>query len=161
VTRGRAAASVPVEPAGAAADALAAWSAIAAVYQSVVPAVVADLEDGAGIDSGVFSVLAYLDRAEPAGRLRLAELQARMRVRYSQPGLSRLVQRMEADGTVARRPDPDDGRATVLELTAAGRRRLRRAETVYRAALVEHFARHVDPATAAEVVRLLAPLAHR
>ena len=37
------------------------------------------------------------------GRLRLSELHELMHPRYSQPGLSRLVQRMEADGLVERR----------------------------------------------------------
>ena len=44
-----------------------------------------------------------------------------MHPRYSQPGLSRLVQRMEADGLVERRADPGDGRATTLVMTRAGR----------------------------------------
>jgi DNA-binding MarR family transcriptional regulator len=65
------------------------------VYQPVLRDVVATLEQDAGIDSGTYSVLAYLDRAESPMRLR--ELQELMRVRYSQPGLSRLVQRMERD----------------------------------------------------------------
>ena len=58
-----------------------------------------------------------------AGRMRLSELHELMHPRYSQPGLSRLVQRMEADGLVERRADPDDGRATVLVMTRAGRAR--------------------------------------
>ena len=90
---------------------LRAWSAVVGVYQSVLHDVVRALEDEAGLDSGVFSALAYLARAEPAGRLRLSELHELMHPRYSQPGLSRLVQRMEADGLVERRPDPGDGRA--------------------------------------------------
>ena len=53
--------------------------------------------------------------------MRLSELHELMHPRYSQPGLSRLVQRMEADGLVERRADPDDGRATVLQMTRAGR----------------------------------------
>ena len=65
------------------------------MYQPVLRDVVATLEQDAGIDSGTYSVLAYLDRAESPMRLR--ELQELMRVRYSQPGLSRLVQRMERD----------------------------------------------------------------
>ena len=44
--------------------------------------------------------------AEPSGRMRLSELQELMHPRYSQPGLSRLVQRMEADGLLERRADP-------------------------------------------------------
>ena len=96
---------------------LAAWSSLVAVYQSVLHDVVRALENDAGLDSGVFSALAYLARAEPRGRLRLSELQELMHPRYSQPGLSRLVQRMEADGLVERRADPGDGRATILATT--------------------------------------------
>ena len=48
----------------------------------------------------VFSTLAYLERARPAHRLPMSELQRAMHPRYSQPGFSRLVQRMEADGLV-------------------------------------------------------------
>src|SRR6185436_20197166 len=103
-----------------------AWSALVGVYQSVLHDVVRALENDAGLDSGVFSALAYLARAEPAGRMRLSELQELMHPRYSQPGLSRLVQRMEADGLVARRADPDDGRATILVTTRAGRTRFTR-----------------------------------
>ena len=77
------------------------WSALVDVYQPVLRDVVDVLERDAGIDSGTYSALAYLDRA--GRRMRLRELHDLMRVRYSQPGLSRLVQRMEADGIVERR----------------------------------------------------------
>lgn len=115
-----------------------------AVYQSVLHDVVQALEDEAGLDSGVFSALAYLARAEPPGRLRLSSLHELMHPRYSQPGLSRLVQRMEADGLVERRADPDDGRAAVLVMTRAGRARFNRADAVYAEALREHFGRHLS-----------------
>ena len=65
-----------------------------AVYQSVLHDVVRALETDAGMDSGVFSALAYLARAEPRGRMLLTELVELMHPRYSQHGLSRLVQRM-------------------------------------------------------------------
>jgi DNA-binding MarR family transcriptional regulator len=136
-----------------------AWSALVAVYQSVLHDVVRALEDEAGIDSGVFSALAYLARAEPAGRMRLSELHERMHPRYSQPGLSRLVQRMEADGWVERRADPDDGRASVLVLTRAGRTRFNRADAVYAAAVSEHFGRHLSPAQARALAAALTPVA--
>ena len=86
---------------------LRAWSSVVAVYQSVLHDVVRSLETDAGLDSGVFSALAYLARADPPGRLRLGDLHDLMHPRYSQPGLSRLVQRMEADGLVERRTDPE------------------------------------------------------
>jgi len=129
-------------------DQLDAWSALVGVYQSVLHDVVRALENDAGMDSGVFSALAYLARAEPRGRMRLSELLELMHPRYSQPGLSRLVQRMEADGLVERRADPDDGRATVLQMTRAGRARYVRADAIYTDAVREHFGRHLEPAEA-------------
>ena len=136
-----------------------AWSALVAVYQSVLHDVVRALEDDAGLDSGVFSALAYLARAEPAGRMRLSELHELMHPRYSQPGLSRLVQRMEADGLVERRADPEDGRATVLVTTRAGRARFAKADAVYTAALREEFGRHLTAAQAQALAAALRPVA--
>jgi DNA-binding MarR family transcriptional regulator len=137
---------------------LEAWSALVAVYQSVLHDVVRALEGEAGLDSGVFSALAYLARAEPAGRIRLGELQELMHPRYSQPGLSRLVQRMEADGLLSRAPDPDDGRATVLVMSRAGRARFGKADAVYTTALQEHFGRHVTAAQARALEAALRPV---
>ncbi len=128
------------------------WRSLVAVYQSVLHDVVRALENDAGLDSGVFSALAYLARAEPRGRMRLSELLELMYPRYSQPGLSRLVQRMEADGLVGRHADPDDGRATVLQMTRAGRVRFARADVIYTDAVRDHFGRHL-PAAEARTLR--------
>ena len=132
-----------------------AWSSLVGVYQSVLHDVVRALESDAGLDSGVFSALAYLARGEPSGRLRLSELQELMHPRYSQPGLSRLVQRMESDGLVERRADPDDGRATILVTTRAGRSRFTRANAVYTEALRRQFGRHLPVAEARALDRAL------
>ena len=83
-----------------------------------------------------------------------------MHPRYSQPGLSRLVQRMEADGLVERRADPDDRRATIVVTTRAGRRQFTAANAVYADALRESFGRHLDPAEHGSS-RLCMPIAHR
>jgi DNA-binding MarR family transcriptional regulator len=136
-------------------DQLDAWRALVAVYQSVLHDVVRALENDAGMDSGVFSALAYLARAQPPGRMRLSELHELMHPRYSQPGLSRLVQRMEADGLVERRADPDDGRAAILVTTRAGRARFARADVVYTDAVRAHFGRHLPAADARTLERAL------
>jgi DNA-binding MarR family transcriptional regulator len=136
-------------------DDLAAWSALVRVYQGVLHEIVRALERDAGIDSGMFSVLAHLERAEEPGRMPLNELQRLMYPRFSQPGLSRLVQRMESAGMVERRRDPNDGRATILVATRAGRARFRRANATYDEALHEHFGTHLS---AAERKRLAADL---
>ena len=140
-------------------DPLPSWSALVTVYQSVLHDVVATLEQRAGMDSGVFSALAYLDRARPAHRLSMRELQQLMYPRYSQPGFSRLVQRMETEGLVERRTDPADRRATIVVSTRSGRNQFRRANTVYIAALRASFGRHLgepDHARLAAILMLVA-----
>jgi DNA-binding MarR family transcriptional regulator len=74
--------------------------------------------DFAPLRSREYDVLFTLSRA-PAGRLRLRELNEE--VFLSQPSLSRMVERLEARGLVAREPAPDDARGTVVVLTEAGR----------------------------------------
>jgi DNA-binding MarR family transcriptional regulator len=135
------------------------WSALVSVYQPALRDVVTALERDAGIDSGTYSALAYIDQA--GGRMRLRELADLMRVRYSQPGLSRLVQRMEGDGLVERRVDPDDRRGTVVSLTRAGRGRFRRAHEVYDAALEEHLGGRLTAAATTSLTRALEHLAAR
>ena len=124
-------------------DPLASWSALVAVYQSVLHDVVRALEEHAGMDSGVFSLLALLERSQPPHRAALGELQRAMHPRYSQPGFSRLVQRMERAGLVAREPDPADGRASTVVTTRAGRARYGTANIVYTDALRRAFGRHL------------------
>jgi DNA-binding MarR family transcriptional regulator len=51
--------------------------------------------------------------------------------------VSSYIRRMESRGDVVRRPDPTDGRGTLLRLTAAGRRAHRRATVIYGPLLVE------------------------
>lgn len=125
------------------------------VYQSVLHDVVAVLDEQAGIDSGVFSALAYLERSRPAHRMGMGELQRAMHPRYSQPGFSRLVQRMEADGLVERRTDPDDRRATIIVTTRAGRARFRAANTVYVEALRASFGDHLRAEDHARLASIL------
>jgi DNA-binding MarR family transcriptional regulator len=138
-----------------------AWSALVGVYQSVLHDVVTDLGEQAAMDSGVFSALAYLERATPPHRLAMSELQQLLHPRYSQPGFSRLVTRMEADGLVERRRDPGDGRAAILLCTRAGRRAYERANSVYNAAVQEHFGRHLSRADGAVVADALRRVAER
>jgi DNA-binding MarR family transcriptional regulator len=135
------------------------WSALVAVYQPVLRDVVGSLERDARIDSGAYSALAYLERA--GGRLPLRELHDLMRVRYSQPGLSRLVQRLEQDGLVERIVDPADRRATTVRLTRTGRTRFRRAHEVYVRALDEHLGRHLPGASVRDLTSGLEVLAGR
>lgn len=65
-------------------------------------------------------VLGALDREGPATTAALAAAQ------HVRPqSMAQTLAEMEAEGLVARRPDPDDRRQVLIELTPAGRERLR------------------------------------
>ena len=151
----------PHAPRAGAVDPLPSWSALVAVYQSVLHDLVAALDEDAGMDSGVFSALAYLERAQPPHRMPMSELQRAMHPRYSQPGFSRLVQRMEADGLVERRPDPTDRRATIVVTTRTGRRQFTAANAVYVDALRKSFGRYLDPAEHTRLASMLTDVSER
>jgi DNA-binding MarR family transcriptional regulator len=73
-----------------------------------------------------YDVLFTLSRC-PDSRARLHELNRE--VLLSQPSLSRMVERMESAGYVAREPDPADRRGTVVALTDSGAAMQRRIGT--------------------------------
>lgn len=75
-----------------------------------------------GMSVREYDVLYTLSQA-PDQALRLRELAASSLL--TQPSLSRLVERLEADGLVWRGPVPGDRRGTRVELTDAGRERQR------------------------------------
>jgi DNA-binding MarR family transcriptional regulator len=65
-----------------------------------------------------FSALSVLHSLSRGGPMRLTGLLATEQIR--QPALTSLVSKLESAGLVSRRPDPGDGRAALLSLTAAG-----------------------------------------
>jgi DNA-binding MarR family transcriptional regulator len=65
-----------------------------------------------------FSALSVLHSLSRGGPMRLTDLLATEQIR--QPALTSLASKLEAAGLVSRRPDPGDGRAALLSLTAAG-----------------------------------------
>jgi len=65
----------------------------------------------------LFALKALADAGEPIALGRLAE-----RLSCVKSNITQLVDRLEADGLVARRPDPRDRRTKLAALTTAGRR---------------------------------------
>ncbi|MGS2645435.1 MarR family transcriptional regulator [Streptosporangium sp. LJ11] len=79
-----------------------------------------------------------------AGRgLRITELGSDVLI--SQPGMSRLVARLEARGLVEREGDPDDARACRIRLTPAGVEIQRRAGTAHARHVARAMTRALDP----------------
>jgi DNA-binding MarR family transcriptional regulator len=81
----------------------------------------AALEEACGLPLPWFDVLLQLRRA-PEGRLKMSEI-ADATV-HSSGGTTRLVDRIEAEGLVARRDCPNDRRAVHVAITEAGNAKL-------------------------------------
>lgn len=77
-----------------------------------------------------FESLLFVSRA-PRGSMRVGDLALALRVTVG--GTSKLVDRIERAGLIAREPDPDDRRASRVALTAAGKRKLTAAVKTYEA----------------------------
>jgi DNA-binding MarR family transcriptional regulator len=77
-----------------------------------------------------FESLLFISRA-PRGSMRVGDLARALRVTVG--GTSKLVDRIERAGLIAREPDPDDRRASRVVLTASGKRKLTAALKTYEA----------------------------
>lgn len=81
-------------------------------------------EAGAGLSPTGVAALATLDRRGPLGPSELAAHE-----RIQRPTATRLVARLEAEGLVARTPDPRDGRCVLVALSDEGRALLEASRT--------------------------------
>ncbi|WP_353111634.1 MarR family transcriptional regulator [Microbacterium sp.] len=93
---------------------------------------------------------------EPGNPLRVGAL-ARA-ARTTQPGMTRLIGELERVGLLARTPDPDDSRATLVAITPAGADALHEWRREFRTTLAPRFADLDDDdwrvlARAAELLR--------
>ena len=73
-----------------------------------------------GLEPGWHDVLATLRRTGPPYRLRPTEFSSALMLTSS--GTTKRLDRLERAGLIARGPDPDDRRGTLITLTAAGRK---------------------------------------
>jgi DNA-binding MarR family transcriptional regulator len=132
---------------------LQAWFTFLQAHDAVTEGLGDELRERTGLVMSDYEVLLYLYRA-PEGRLRMADLAESVLLTAS--GTTRAVDRMEREGLVHRAPDPDDGRATLVSLSAAGRRRFRAAAPVH---LEGIRARFLDALTTHEARELRSALA--
>jgi DNA-binding MarR family transcriptional regulator len=130
-------------------DPVAAWRAVLLAEDRVVRAIERDLAGAGLIPLTWYDVLLELAAASD-GCLRMQQLGAR--VVLSRTRVSRLVTELEGERLVERRPDPNDGRATLATITPAGKQALRRAAPVYLAGIEDHFTRHLTVAEQQAIV---------
>ena len=134
-----------------------AWVAFLTAHARTIPLVSDALEAACGISLGWFDVLHQLVIA-PGERRRMHDLADA--VLLSRSGLTRLVDRIEAAGLVARATVPGDRRSLYVHLTPAGSRLARKARPIVRRLVAEHFARHLRDSEIATLRDALFRVAH-
>ena len=137
------------------------WRAFQLAQVTAVERIEAELElHGLPAQLGWYDVLYALNDA-PERSLRMRELAPRVVVTRS--WLSRVVDRLEAEGLVCRRSCPSDRRGAFVVLTDEGAALLERARSPLEAAVHEHFGRHVPDMEAlrAMLAAVNAPQAER
>jgi DNA-binding MarR family transcriptional regulator len=98
-----------------------------------------------------FDLMAQLDKT-PDG-MTLGELSSRMMV--SNGNVTGLVERLVADGLIARKPAPNDRRAQIVRLTPAGRRAFRAMARAHEGWILEIFS-DLKPSDMSTLMGLLA-----
>jgi DNA-binding MarR family transcriptional regulator len=88
------------------------------------------LQESHELPLAFFEPLLLISRA-PAGSMRVGDLARGLRITVG--GTSKLVDRIERAGFIAREPDPEDRRASRVSLTTAGKRKLTVAVKSYEA----------------------------
>jgi DNA-binding MarR family transcriptional regulator len=137
-----------------------AWRGLLRVHASVTQALGAELEAAHGLSLSAYEVLMFLaDAAERRMRMRdLADS-----VILSRSGLTRLVDRLEADGLIGRESCPSDARGAYAKLTEKGAAKLAEARATHLAGVREHFLDRLaaeDQVALAEAWERVIPAAH-
>jgi DNA-binding MarR family transcriptional regulator len=118
---------------------LAAWRGMLRVHAALVKALDAELVQAHDLPLISYEVLITLDAA-PGRRRRMAELADS--VLLSRSGTTRLVDRLERDGLLARENCEDDGRGSFAVLTDRGAELLSHARATHLEGVRERFLRH-------------------
>ncbi|MBV8296185.1 MAG: MarR family transcriptional regulator [Acidimicrobiia bacterium] len=136
---------------------LAAWRALLASHAALVGVLGEELQEEKGLPLPWYEVLLWLGQA-PEGRMRMGELADSLLLTPS--GVTRLVDRMEAEGLVQRVQCPSDRRGWNAVITAAGRARLRAAAPVHLRGVERHFGRHISDDEADMIADILGRVLH-
>lgn len=132
-----------------------AWARLVRAESAVLSAVEHELKANGYPPLAWYDVLLELKSA-PQQRLRPIELEPRMLLK--QYNLSRLIDRMEAEGLVERQKCSTDARGLHLALLPAGKDLLKKMWPVYEQAIARHFASKLAPGEPAQLADLLEKL---
>lgn len=124
------------------------WKLFLESYRRVLDALDDELKSERGVSLAWYDVLVQLFSA-PDHRLRMNQLANR--ILLSKSGLTRLIDRMEAEGLVERASSPNDRRGSYAVLTPRGEQVFREAAPVHLEGVQRHFASHLT-ATEAKIL---------
>jgi DNA-binding MarR family transcriptional regulator len=135
--------------------AIQAWIRLNRARDHVLDAVERDLKTGGCPPLAWYDVLLELTRV-PEGRLRPFEIEKRTLL--AQYNLSRLIDRLEQEGLIAREPCADDARGQWVVITEKGRATQARTWKVYARAIQQHVGEKLDDKAANALADLLGRL---
>ncbi len=135
---------------------LRAWQAFLHAHHDLVGKLDAELRDEHGLTFGTYDVLLRLARA-PGRCFRMTELAER--VLMSPSGLTRMVDRLVAQGLVQRERFDGDARVMLARLTDRGRQVLRQAARTHVRGIREHFTGKMSDGQLQEVASALETIA--
>jgi len=121
---------------------LAAWRGMLKAHMALTKALDLRLEAEHGLSLTSYEVLLHVDDSGE-DRMRMCDLASS--VLLSRSGLTRLVDRLERDGLIARESCADDARGQFAVLTEAGREKLALAQETHLAGVRELFLSHFTP----------------
>ena len=135
-------------------DRLEVWRAFLEAHATITARLAAELEAVRVVPLGWYEVMLQL--VEAGGRLRMQELSTRMIIHKS--SLTRLVDRLEAAGLVARQPCVEDGRGHYAVITRDGRETFRRAAPLHLRGIQREFGQHLTDSDVIALQRVFAKL---
>jgi len=120
---------------------LIAWRSFLTAHAALINQIERELAEAGVVPLSWYDVLFALYEA-PGQRLRMNELASA--IVLSRSGLTRLVDRLETEGLLARERSVSDRRGAFAVLTEKGLAAMRRAWPVYAKGIDEHFARYLS-----------------
>jgi DNA-binding MarR family transcriptional regulator len=127
---------------------LGAWREFLRVHATLTRELDEELRRSHGLPLSSYDVLVNLESA-PGRQMRMSELADA--VLLSRSGLTRLVERLERDGLLARADCPSDARGSLAVLTDAGMAKLAEARKTHLRGVRERFLDHFDDADLEQV----------
>lgn len=135
---------------------LSAWRLFLTLHRRLVDAIDHDLQQAGRLPLNSYDVLIELQEA-PNHRLRMADIANR--VVLSRSGLTRLVDRLESEGYLARDAVGEDRRGTYAVITEQGIHALREAWPIYARGIQQYFAQALTAAETETMATLLQKIA--